>query len=164
VAGTLKLNVRIEGANEVLRAFSKLPADATNELRDRTLDVSRELAGKIRSAGEAESRVAARAASTVKAVRDRIPAVQASTTGRARGRKPSKKGSGSGGVLFASEFGMTRKSGWYSKPRYFDSAGRQFRPHGTHSYWFFVTAERNQSWMADQWDKVADAVVRDWSA
>lgn len=162
MASTLKLRVRIEGADEVLRAFTKLPTDATNDLRDQTLKVSKELATKIRAAGEAESRVAARAASTVKAVRDRVPAVQASNTGLARGRKPSKRG---GGVLFGSEFGMTRKSGWYRHRRYFGSPGRQFKPHiGAGSYWFFKTAERNQSWMADQWNKVADQVVREWSA
>lgn len=159
VAGTLKLTVRIEGANEVLRAFRQLPKDASNELRTETLEVSRELAERIRAAGTAFSRQAARAARTVKAVRDRTPAVQASNTGRARG------------FLFASEFGMNRKTGWYRKPRYFDSRALQFQENlsggrggGGHSYWFFTTAEDNQDWMATQWLGVADRVVEKWSA
>ena len=153
VAGTLKLTVHIDGANEVLRAFRALPKDASNELRDGTLEVSRVLAGRIKAAGEADSRQSARAARTVKAVRDRTPAVQASNTGRAKG------------FLFASEFGMNRKTGWYRKPRYFESAALQFRPHrGRASYWFFDTAEKNADWMADQWREVADRVVRRWQA
>jgi len=151
--GTLRIVIRIDGADEVLRAFRKLPKDASNELRDGTLEVSRELANRIRAAGTAFSRQAARAAGTVKAVRDRVPAVQASNTGRARG------------FLFASEFGMNRKTGWYRKRRYFDSAGYQFTPHsGGGSNWFFVTAEDNQEWMAGRWFGVADRVVEKWSA
>ena len=56
-------------------------------------------------------------------------------------------------------------SGWYRKVRYFDSDGRQFREHlGSHSYWFFKTAEENQPWMASQWHEVAAEVTRKWSA
>ena len=97
----------------MLRAFDKLPKDADTELRAQAFDIAKVLADRIKAAGRAHSRQAARAASTVKEVRGRWPTIQARHTGRARG------------LLFGSEFGMTRKSGWYAKRRYFDSVGSQ---------------------------------------
>jgi hypothetical protein len=160
--GGLSFTVDIKGADEVIRAFGKLPKDAETELRAQAFDIAKVLADRIKAAGRADSPVAGRAASTVREVRGDFPTVQASNTGRARGRKPSKKG---GGVLFASEFGQNRRSGWYANPRYRHSVGRQFKPHrGAGSYWFFVTAERMQPYIESEWGKVADAVVRKWSA
>lgn len=147
----LAFKVSIEGANEVLRAFDKLPKDADTELREQAFDIAKVLADRIKAAGRRHSRQAARAASTVKEVKGRWPIVQASNTGRAKG------------LLFGSEFGMTRKSGWYAKRRYFDSAGSQFGPHGP-SRWFFKTADELEPYVADQWREVADNVVRKWSA
>jgi hypothetical protein len=151
VAFTFK--VSIEGADEVLRAFDKLPRDAESELREQAFDIAKVLADRIKAGGRAHSRQAARAASTVKEVKGRWPAIQASNTGRAKG------------LLFGSEFGMTRHSGWYNKGRYRDSTGHQFGPHlGGGSYWFFKTATALQPYVADQWREVADNVVRKWGA
>jgi hypothetical protein len=147
------MKVSIEGANEVLRALDKLPKDADTELRAQAFDIAKVLTDRIKAAGRAHSRQAARAASTVKEVKGRWPIVQASNTGRAKG------------LLFGSEFGMTRHSGWYAKGRYRDSIGHQFGPHlGGGSYWFFKTADDLQPYVADQWREVADNVVRRWSA
>jgi hypothetical protein len=149
----LTFRVSIEGANEVLRASDKLPKDADTELREQAFDIAKVLADRIKAAGRRHSRQAGRAASTVKEVKGRWPIVQASNTGRAKG------------LLFGSEFGMTRKSGWYGKRRYFDSRGSQFGPHlGGGSYWFFKTADGMQPYVAEQWREVADNVVRRWSA
>lgn len=149
----LTFRVSIQGANEVLRAFNKLPRDANQELRTEAFDIAKVLADRIKAAGRRYSKQAARVASTVREVRDRWPAVQASNTGRAKG------------LLFGSEFGMNRKSGWYGRPRYFDSRGYQFHPHtGQQGAWFFPTAEALQPYVEQQWRQVADNVVRKWSA
>lgn len=149
----LTFKVSIEGANEVLRAFDKLPKDADTELREQAFDIAKVLADRIKAAGRARGRQAGRAASTVKEVRGRWPIVQASNTGRAKG------------LLFGSEFGMTKHTGWYSKGRYRDSTGYQFGPHlGGGSYWFFKTATEMQPYVAEQWREVADNVVRKWGA
>jgi hypothetical protein len=151
---TLRLNVRISGANEVLRALQGLPKDADRELQAEAFDISKSLADRIKAAGRADTRQSARAARSVREVK--AGAWPAITAGGTKGSRP---------FLFGSEFGMTRKSGWYRKRRYFDSAGSQFRPHlGSGSYWFFKTAEREQPWIASEWHKAADAVVRKWSA
>jgi hypothetical protein len=151
VAG-LKINVRVHGLRETIRAFRDLPADANNELRDRTLELSRTLADRVQAAGMADTPQSARAAASVKARRDRVPVISAGGT---------KKASA---VLFGSEFGMTRRSGWYARGRYRESLGRQYRPHqGAHSYWFFATVEENQSEIAATWRQVADAIIERWA-
>lgn len=150
----LKLKITINGANEVLRALKKLPADADEEMKAEAFDISISLADKIKIAGRRLGPQDARAASRVKEARAGAwPAVVASAVGKAKG------------ILFGSEFGMTRKSGWYARVRYFDSPGRQYREHlGRNSYWFFKTAEEQQPWIESEWSKAADAVVRKWSA
>lgn len=153
---SIRLKVSIEGADEVLRAFEKLPKEADTALRYQAYDISKSLADWIKQAGRAHSRQAARPASTVREQRAGTsvwPVITASNKGRAKG------------LLFGSEFGMTRKSGWYAKRRYFDSPGSQFGPHlGGGSYWFFRTAEVKQGWVESEWHKAADEVVRRWSA
>lgn len=153
MAAGFTFKVSIEGADEVLRAFDKLPKDADTELRAQAFDIAKVLADRIKAGGRRHSRQAARGASTVREVKGRWPAIQASNTGRARG------------LLFGSVFGMKRKSGWYAKRRYFDSRGEQFGPYiGYPGYWFFKDADELQPYVADQWREVADNVVRKWSA
>jgi hypothetical protein len=150
----LRFTVRIEGADEVIRALDKLPADARKAMRDEAKDIATSLADFIKIAGKAQGRQGPRAASTVREGNEGFwPVITASNTGRARG------------LLFGSEFGMNRKSGWYRKRRYFDSPALQFRPHlGGGSYWFFKTAEARQPWVQSEWGKAAEQVVREWSA
>lgn len=149
----IKVRVRIEGIREILRALDELPEDAQNEVRDGSLKLAETLAGQIRSAGSALGRQDALAARSVVARRDRVPVIAAGSRG---GRKAK-------GVLFGSEFGMTRKSGWYRKRRYFTSRGRQFRPHlGRGSYWFFATVEREQAEVSRAYIAMVDAVARKW--
>jgi len=146
----MRVRIRIEGADEVLRALDKLPSDARRELKDKMQDVSEELARKIKAAGAARGRQAARVARTVKALRGVTPIVQASNPGKR--------------TLLGSEFGMTRHSGWYAAGRYSRDHSPQYYPHNNEGYWFFPTARAEQPHMAEQWHEVAAAVVRDWSA
>lgn len=128
----LRMRVRIEGIREVLAAFSKLPKDAQDTVRDRSFELAASLVGPVQAAAAGRGRQAARAATSVKAVRDRVPVLQAGT-GAGKLAKA---------LLFGSEFGATAHFGWYRKGRYARSAGKQFPPHlGAQSYWFFRTVE-----------------------
>jgi hypothetical protein len=134
--------------DEVLRALRALPGEANDEMRVGTRKLSRTLADEARRAGEAYSPQAARAARTVRAVDGATPSVQA----------------GPHVLLFGSEFGMTRHSGWYARRRYWNSTGRQFGRHlGGGSYWFFDTAE-NSPEIGEQWREMADGIIRRWGA
>jgi hypothetical protein len=152
MASTITYKFRVEGLRETIRAFRDLPKDANNELRDRTLVLAQTLAEQVRAAGMADGPQSARAAESVKAQRDRVPVIKAGGTKR------------SSAVVFGSEFGMNRRSGWYAARRYNESDGRQYRPHeGRHSYWFFRTVEDNEGEIASAWRQVADDVLARWA-
>lgn len=142
--GSLTVTVRIDGLNETLRALSKLPKDANNEIRKASLELSRQLATKAKESGISEGRQAALVASTVKARRDRVPVIAAGGMKKlGRNREPAYK------LLFGSEFGASRL--------------KQYKPHlGKGSYWFFKTVEDNQKEIADAWNDAADRVIREF--
>lgn len=145
------IKVRIEGANEVIRALDKVPADAQVAMRAQAKDIATSLQDFIKIAGQRHSRQGARAARSVRAGREGFwPVITADNRSR---------------LLFGSIFGMKRHSGWYAKGRYFRSRGSQFGPYvGYPGHWFFSTAEERQPWIESEWQKAADDVVRRWSA
>jgi hypothetical protein len=149
MAATFDIKVTTEGLKEVLRACSSLPRDAQREAQDGAVKLARDLASVIRLAGRSDSRQSAAASRTVRATRGREPGILAG---------PHK-------LLYGSEFGATRRFGWYRAGRYHASPGRQFRPHrGSASYWFFQTLERERARIDLAASGVADATVRKWSA
>lgn len=138
----MTMNVRIEGARETLAAFRAMPKNATAELREAALDLSRDMAGWATAAGAAEGSQAALVARTVRAVRDRVPVVQAGGTRRLGSRrKPAWK------LLFGSEFGSNQY--------------RQFphRHQGRTGIWFFPSIEQHQAQIARRWLAAADRVI-----
>ena len=147
--GELQVNVRVFGLDDVQRAMRDLPSDAKKELREGSRKIARSLAAEVKAEGRAESRQAARAASTVRPLAGSTPQVVA-------GPHP---------LLFGSEFGMTRKTGWYSAGRYYDSPGKQFREHrGSGSYWFFTTLSTLRGPAQDDFLAMARAITERWSA
>jgi hypothetical protein len=153
---SLIVSVRIEGVRDTLAAFRKLPKDANTALRKASLTIAEAVATEARAGAVAEGAQAALLAPTVKAVRDRVPAVQAGGTKRVgRKRAPAYK------LLFAAEFGMNRRSGWYSDPRFEGSEGRQFKPHqGQKGLWFFPSVEAQQSRISREWNEAADEIIQ----
>jgi hypothetical protein len=147
--GTIGIRVRIRGLREVIRATERLEPAVTQEV-DRTIKrLAERLADLVRAAGRSDTRQSARAAATVRVASGSTPRVTA----------------GPHDLLFGSEFGATRRFGWYAAGRYRASAGRQFRPHqGSASYWFFRAVEENQPVIDSEWAQAAEAVVRRWGA
>ena len=153
---TLTIGVKVEGARETLAAFRRLPKEASDALRTRSLELSQRLVELIASAARSDSPQSALMAPTVRARRDRIPAIEAGGSKRVgRHSKPAWA------VLFGSEFGSNHRSGWYGAPRYAGSSGRQYRPHvGAGSYWLFKTVGAHESQVAATWRRVAEDVER----
>lgn len=137
---TLTLRMHIHGVRETLAAFNHLPEEANDSLRNRSLDLSRDLAEKARAYARGDSGQSALMAATVKATRDRVPSITAGGNARVgRNRKPAYK------ILFGSEFGSNTL--------------RQYRHHlGRGSYWFFATIEKEQATIEAAWTKVADDI------
>jgi hypothetical protein len=146
----IDLDVTIRGDAEVERALDRLPFDAYRIARTGAVKASRELANFVRAAGRADTRQSARASRTVRTATDGI--------------WPSIVG-GPHPMLFGSEFGIQRRTGWYAKRRYLDSRPRQYRDHrGNSSYWFFRAAEQATPLIKAAHSDMLDDIVRSWSA
>ncbi len=144
-----RLSITVRGDREVLAALDRLPRDAQREIKDASGEIAKDLANKIRRNARALGRQDRRPSRTVRVLRGLTPRVVA-------GPHP---------LLFLSDFGMKRRTGWYSKGRYYDSPGRQARPHlGRGSYWFFATQDAERASVDAQWRAAADAVVRGFGA
>ncbi|GHG97568.1 hypothetical protein ACFORH_42975 [Amycolatopsis roodepoortensis] len=160
VRRSLVVRMQIDGVRDTLKAFDLLPKNAADALRDASLDLASKLAVKaaadLAAHGGPQGRLVAQ---TVKARRDRVPVVEAGGTRRlGRHRAPAY------GLVFASVFGMTRRSGWYASPRYGGQTGTQYREHrGTNAYAFFPVIEREQREISRAWHAAADRVVREFA-
>jgi hypothetical protein len=139
---SLTIRIHIDGLKETLAALSKLPKDASQEIRDKAAELSKELAAAASASGRAEGSQAALVARTVRAARDRVPVVVAGGTRRlGSNKKPAYK------LLFGSEFGARKL--------------KQYKPHvGKGSYWFFRTIEDEEVEIAAKWLEAADAIIR----
>lgn len=155
----LTVRMRAPGMRETLAAFRYLPKEANQELRQSSLRIAALLAESAKDASGIDAQSAA-VGKTVRAIKDRVPVVQAGGA-----RRVTSTGTRAHELLFLSEFGMTRRSGWYASPRYGRSEGRQAAPHqGRRGRWFFPTVEREQPRVVAEWDRAADAIVRRFGA
>lgn len=142
---TIRADVR--GADDIARAFRRLPEQARRELDSKKDELAGRLAQLAAAAARADTRQSARVASTVRAAKGAAPAIIA-------GPHP---------LLFGSEFGAFGRFGWYSRSRYLNSKPRQFRPHnGGVGYWFFPTVVENQPVIDAAWSQACDAIIRAW--
>ena len=141
------LSAEVRGAAELVRACARMEREAPGTVRDQAAEVADDLADRIQAAGRSDTRQSARAAGTVRSTGGFVPQVTA-------GPHP---------LLFGSEFGMTRHSGWYAKGRYYSSPGMQFRPHnGGDGYWFFPTHRANLDWELEYFAEAIDELLDGW--
>lgn len=158
----LTVNLHIEGARQVLASFRELPKEATVAIRDAAGKIAAGLVPDIKAAaGRDRSPQSRLLAPTVKVRRDRVPSIQAGGASRV-GRKKAPAFS----ILFASEFGMTRRTGWFGRSQYAGETGLQYhkRHQGQQGSWFFPTVEKNEAEIANGWLKAADEIVREFQA
>jgi hypothetical protein len=146
-----ELSITVRGAREVERALAKLPDEAQVELQRGLRSLAGHFTRWVRAAARADSRPAARAATTVRSF------VQGAGVEITAGPHP---------LLYLSEFGMNKHTGWYGKPRYSRSPSPN-APHrhiGSGSYWFFRTVDEHRGAVDDQAREIADAIIHNWGA
>lgn len=142
---SLTVRMSIHGVRETLQALRALPKEANDQIRDKSLELSKMLTGRLQSAARIDSAQSALMAPTIRPARDRVPTVQAGGMRKVgRNRVPAYK------VLFGSEFGSNNL--------------KQYRPHQQGGYWFFVTVDNEQGPIAKAWREAADEVVRSFSS
>ena len=135
------------------RAYSRVPATGQRAMRKASLKLAKDLARLTAAAGRAEGSQAKLGARTVAAVPGAIPRITAGEKGSPRDRA----------VTLGSEFGATRRFGWYARARFYDSAGRQYKPHrGRASYWFFKTVDEAGPMITQEYVAALDEIAADW--
>lgn len=154
----LDLTIRIDGARSTIAAFRELPKEASDELRDKALELSELMAGWVRAAGRAEGAQAALLAGTVKAKRDRLPYVLVGGSKRIGHRWPGAGKAQAFALLFGSEFGAGGAGGRGKGSGDFSPHG--FKPHsGRAGRWIFPTVETHSQQIAAKWQEAADEIV-----
>ncbi len=150
----LQIRIRLDGANEALRAFRALPKEASKEIRDASLALSRQLAQDIALEGRHQGAQAALLAGTVKAKFDRVPAVTAGGLGAV-----GRNGTPAARLLIGSEFGHSGQGGKGKGSR--DFAPHGFEPrHSPQGIWIFPTVRREEASIGRAWLQAADEIVR----
>ncbi len=157
-ANSLAIRMRLEGADDVLRAIKGLPKDATRELRQASLTLSKSLAQDIAQAGRRRGGQAALIAGTAKAKFDRVPAVKVGGSAkRGRHRTPASD------LLIGSEFGHGGQGGRGLKSRNYAPHG--FTPRASPGgLWIYPTVRRKEADIAKAWLEAAEAVVAKFEA
>jgi hypothetical protein len=145
------LHVEVRGLDEVQRALDKLPREAQSAAQRQMGLLAGRLTQRVRAAARADSKPAARAASTVRS------RAQGLTVDVSAGPHP---------LLFLSEFGMDRHTGWYGKPRYRRSKEPN-APHrhiGQGSYWFFRTVDERGDEVDEAATAIGEQIIANWGA
>lgn len=155
MAKTFEVRISSPDLRRTERAFEKLERDARDLAEQAGKDAAQDLAGLIRAFAGTQGRQTARAADSVEVVGGSPPKVQAGAAGSQLARD----------LTPGTEFGATRRFGWYRKGRYYESEGKQFRPHiGRGSYWFFRTYEANKEAAFAKYGDALDKVAREWGS
>jgi hypothetical protein len=160
MATAMRVTAQLENLGPTLRLLRQLPKDATTELRQANLDISRDLARRIaRSAATPQE---AALAHTVKARYDRVPKVAVGGSRRAwvwrttRGRAPGTPSVAqppptAGQLIRGVEYGANRS--W-----------RFPRSHRRDGYWVGPAWRRVAPEAFERWADALTALARKWGS
>lgn len=156
------LEIDVKGTEEVEKDAKFLPLDARKSLAKEKKRLAKNLAAKLRRAVISNTKVSR----------------QTSPGGRSRGHGSSRpmgirvrptirqQGdhvlAGPHPMLFGTEFGMNKKSGWYAHPRFANNPSLQYFRHQGEGYWWRPTILRSKPEMDAAVKRVVDDAVRNW--
>lgn len=144
-------NITVQGASEVERALAHLSPDAAKALDKEKRRLAKNLAAKLRRAVISKTKqrhgrpMGARVRPTIHQAGDTVLA----------GPHP---------MLFATEFGMNHKSGWYARPEFRGSLALQYFRHNSSGYWWNPTIERSKPDADAAIQQALDDALSHWSA
>lgn len=145
--GTLR--IRVSGNERVQAAAANLDEDVERVLVKEKRRLAKNLAGKLRRAVISKTKqrhgrpMGARVRPTIHQSGDKVTA----------GPHP---------MLYGTEFGMNKKSGWYARPEFRNATAHQFFPHNGAGYWWNPTVQRSKPEADAAVERVAAEAVRDW--
>ena len=138
--------ITVKGEEKVERAATKLEPDAKKGLSREKNRLAKNLAAKLRRAVISGSKT-----TMGRKVRPTI---------RQRGETVL---AGPHPMLFGTEFGMNRKSGWYADERFRNSDGRQYFRHQGDGYWWNPTIRAAGPDAQEAVTRAADEALSHWS-
>lgn len=141
------LEIKVKGAKEVERAAAKLPPDAQKAMFKEKRRLAKNLAAKLRRAviSRSKTTMGRPVRPTIRQAGDIITA----------GPHP---------MLFGTEFGMNRKSGWYARPEFRHNTALQYFRHQNDGYWWNPTIRRSQPDADEAVRRALDDALSHWSA
>jgi hypothetical protein len=147
----VKVQVKVEGLDETLRAFNKYGKDANRELRQAAGVHVERIIGMLNTAAANAGKGAGLSAGSVKRKSDRVPAL---TAGGSRKVKSSTGKVTAGDVFFGYEFGGGRRP-----------TTQQFPPWlGRTGYWFWPLLRREMPALRRAYLKTLDELAAKWAA
>jgi hypothetical protein len=145
VAASGHLEFKVEGEEKVERAAAKLPGDAAKGITKEKKRLAKNLAAKLRRAVISGSKT-----TMGRKVRPTI---------RQRGETVL---AGPHPMLFGTEFGMNKKSGWYADERFRGMPNLQYFRHQNDGYWWNPTIRRSKPDADAAVQRALDEAVRHW--
>lgn len=141
----MAFDIDVRGEEKVERAAAKLPPDAAKANIKEQKRLAKNLAAKLRRA------VVSRSKTTMgRKVRPTIHQAGVHVTA---GPHP---------MLFGTEYGMNRKSGWYARPEFRDNPHLQYFRHNGSGYWWNPTIERSKPDADAAVKRALDEAVSRW--
>jgi hypothetical protein len=165
VAASGHLEIDVRGAEQVERNALFLPLDARKAMRTEKRRLAKNLAGKLRRAVIAKTKVSrqtspeSRRGSRGSHLSHRPMGIRVRPTIKQVGDKVI---AGPHPMLFGTEYGMNRKSGWYSRPEFANNPSLQYFRHHNEGYWFRPTVLASKPEMDAAVKRIVDDAVRHW--
>jgi len=149
--GAVDFDITVKGEEKVEAAAAKLPADGAKALSKEKKRLAKNLAAKLRRAVISKTKqrhgrpMGARVRPTIHQSGETVKA----------GPHP---------MLFGTEFGMNRKSGWYARPEFRHATAHQYFPHNGSGYWWNPTIQRSKPDADAAVQRALDEAVNRWGA
>lgn len=165
MAATGFLSLKVTGAKEVERALHHLPSDADRALKKERRRLAKNLTAKLRRAVISKTKISretspepgrrgGRASHRPMGIRV-LPTIHQRGTAVIAGPHP---------MLFGTEYGMSRKSGWYAYPQFVSFPNLQYFRHQNDGYWWRPTILHSKPEADAAVRRAADEALSHWDA